>query len=96
MGRHDPAQRLVLGTTPWITARRADQLVVVDRSRLGTVTIHATFHVTYADANGNFAPDPGEFGRGRALPAHLPLNDQLSSPRPLALDAAGATTRQHG
>ena len=32
-----------------------------DGSRLGTVTIHATFHVTYADANGNFAPDPGEF-----------------------------------
>jgi hypothetical protein len=27
---------------------------------IGTITVHVTIHFTYADRNGNFAPDPGE------------------------------------
>ena len=28
--------------------------------RLGTVTVHGVFHITYRDLNGNHQPDPGE------------------------------------
>ena len=31
-----------------------------DGQPIGTVTIHATFHVRVSDFNGNFQPDPGE------------------------------------
>ena len=31
-----------------------------DGQPIGTITVHVTIHVTYADLNGNFEPDPDE------------------------------------
>jgi hypothetical protein len=31
-----------------------------DGTAVGTLSIHAGFHVTYDDLNGNGTPDPGE------------------------------------
>lgn len=35
-------------------------IFAADGTPIGTVSIHAGFHVTYTDVNGNGAPDPGE------------------------------------
>jgi hypothetical protein len=35
-------------------------IFAADGTPIGTLSIHAGFHVTYNDVNGNGAPDPGE------------------------------------
>ena len=35
-------------------------LYAADGQEIGAITVHVTIHVTYADENGNFEPDPGE------------------------------------
>ena len=34
--------------------------VAADGQPIGTFTVHVTIHVTYADVNDNFEPDPDE------------------------------------
>jgi len=50
------------GTTVQTSAIQERRVIVDAEGRpVGTVTIHAVSHVTYADANHNGQPDPGEF-----------------------------------
>jgi hypothetical protein len=35
-------------------------IYAADGTPVGTLSIHAGFHITYTDLNGNFEPDPGE------------------------------------
>jgi hypothetical protein len=35
-------------------------IYAADGQPIGTISVHVTTHVTYADLNGNFEPDPGE------------------------------------
>jgi hypothetical protein len=41
-------------------AQDAGALYAADGTLLGEVTVHAVFHITFSDTNGNFEPDPGE------------------------------------
>ena len=47
-------------TTETGTQQERAILYAADGQELGTITVHVTTHVTYADENGNFEPDPGE------------------------------------
>jgi hypothetical protein len=40
--------------------RDSGTLYAAGGQALGAVTVHATFHFTFSDANGNTEPDPGE------------------------------------
>jgi hypothetical protein len=42
------------------TGRDRATLYAADGQPIGPLTIHATYHVTYIDANANNEPDPGE------------------------------------
>jgi hypothetical protein len=52
------ARQHVTETDVW---RDRTTAFAADGTPLGPVTIHATSHVSYIDANGNGEPDPGEF-----------------------------------
>ncbi|MEY2514272.1 MAG: hypothetical protein QOJ89_1630 [bacterium] len=51
------------GVNRW-TATHVDQergtVYSADGQQIGTVMIHAMFHIRVSDYNGNFQPDPGE------------------------------------
>jgi hypothetical protein len=47
-------------TTETGTQQERATLYAADGQELGEITVHVTIHVTYADENGNFEPDPGE------------------------------------
>jgi hypothetical protein len=49
-----------LTTTNTEAAQDHATLYAPDGEPLGPVTIHALFHLTYSDTNGNRRPDPGE------------------------------------
>jgi hypothetical protein len=47
-------------TTDTGTQQELATIYAADGQPIGTFTVHVTIHVTYADVNGNFEPDPDE------------------------------------
>jgi hypothetical protein len=47
-------------TTDTGTQQELATVYAADGEPIGTITVHVTIHVTYADLNGNFEPDPDE------------------------------------
>ncbi|MET0614049.1 MAG: hypothetical protein ABW142_01290 [Thermoleophilaceae bacterium] len=47
-------------TTETGTQQEQATVYAADGQPIGTFTVHVTIHVTYADVNGNFEPDPDE------------------------------------
>jgi hypothetical protein len=43
-----------------VVSQDRETIFAADGTPVGTVSIHAGFHVTYNDLNGNDTPDPGE------------------------------------